>query len=561
MKIDQYVSLKVKLRNPNGTIQTTWTDYSEGTLSINIDRGVPDYAGMWSQVDIGKAIIRSRNIQVDPAVNSQIGYGCPLRVEASGVPIFTGAIYEMNVDYVPRDTQIITITAMDSLAELGLVKIYNVEQTGQDNVKRTNAIPTNLANLLRDAGVGTNKPPRVKAADGYWSVGSSGGVPYRKVNISPYNQPLSETNNYGRTIATYYPYNMPDSVYSIAYPTTPAYTYGATQNNANFTGQTLSAWQVANNYDTVTKYSLRGVTDTNDPFYSYNNNYPTGESNSQPQPASTRGLWKGCITDGSEDTMTNFYLTEQSEKGFAFVDAKNRVILISELFLEWGGRTSIPIKASFKSDGTGLSYDSVSVTDGSERIVNDLIIQNVWNNNVLRIWDINKWTIPNSSSLYYNLSIGSKTQPPFDAWTQSWEASSMTKRNFTYSDATSIAKYGTKTLVLNTNYGWTFGSCNASGVITNPNFDNVKYHCDLLGSEIMAAYSTPTREIKTLTVSPRPDSIPSIKGIDIYDRINIDHQDNSVSFDNDYTIVGIHHRITPNSWTVDYELWNEEGYI
>jgi PKD repeat protein len=97
----------------------TWIDYTDGTLSINGVRGVSEYIGSWQQSDAGQMVITSRNPDLDPYSNQYIRANKEMRITANEIPIFTGKISNIDVEYRPQgEPPIITLTGFDFLATL-----------------------------------------------------------------------------------------------------------------------------------------------------------------------------------------------------------------------------------------------------------------------------------------------------------------------------------------------------------------------------------------------------------------------------------------------------------
>ena len=80
-----------------------------------------------------------------------------------------------------------------------------------------------------------------------------------------------------------------------------------------------------------------------------------------------------------------------------------------------------------------------------------------------------------------------------------------------------------------------------------------------LANFIITNYSTAIKDIRSISFSVHPDDLNTVKGIEIFDRITIDHDDDGLVIDKQYAVMGITHSITPLSWDITYQLWNQEG--
>lgn len=97
----------------------TWLDYSDGTINIDIVRGVQSNTGPWSMPDVGQLRVTSRNPNLDPYENIYVKYGAPIRIMVNAEPIFTGKMTAINVDYRPKgEPPLITINAIDYVGTL-----------------------------------------------------------------------------------------------------------------------------------------------------------------------------------------------------------------------------------------------------------------------------------------------------------------------------------------------------------------------------------------------------------------------------------------------------------
>jgi hypothetical protein len=108
-----------------------WVDSTDGILNIDITRGMPEYIGCWSQVQPGQLQLRSRDLTL-----SDIALQTRIRIEVDGSAIFTGKVFDINTEYIPRDDSIVTITAFDELGTLSLKKFINFHLSSDKYVTR-----------------------------------------------------------------------------------------------------------------------------------------------------------------------------------------------------------------------------------------------------------------------------------------------------------------------------------------------------------------------------------------------------------------------------------------
>jgi PKD repeat protein len=113
------------------TETSSWVEYSEGIIDVDIKRGAQEYKGPFTQSDVGQMIVRTRSMEVDPYQNPLVRYNNQIRIVArtptlyNGVTypfasvIFTGFIEGINVEYRPKtEDSIVTITAIDVIGQL-----------------------------------------------------------------------------------------------------------------------------------------------------------------------------------------------------------------------------------------------------------------------------------------------------------------------------------------------------------------------------------------------------------------------------------------------------------
>lgn len=115
MRLDGKINVEIKIND-------VWTDYTDNLLNAQITRGIQSaYQGPWQQPDAGILSISSRNVNLDPYVNSNIRMNRDIRIKATNIVIFTGRINTINVDYQPKgEPQITTITAVDMIGTMAL---------------------------------------------------------------------------------------------------------------------------------------------------------------------------------------------------------------------------------------------------------------------------------------------------------------------------------------------------------------------------------------------------------------------------------------------------------
>lgn len=112
MRANDIITLKIY----NGS---TWVDYTDGLIDVQIIRGAEQYAGPFTQPDVGQLTIKTRNQLLDPYNNPDIKYNSLIRIDADSIRIFTGRIEGINVDYRPAtEPTIVTINAIDMIGTL-----------------------------------------------------------------------------------------------------------------------------------------------------------------------------------------------------------------------------------------------------------------------------------------------------------------------------------------------------------------------------------------------------------------------------------------------------------
>lgn len=106
-------------------------DITEGLLTVDLRTGIDYYEGPFQQPDTGQFTVVTRNPNLDPKVNDQIKYNARLSfrdLRQQGYlndngQFFTGFITDINVDYVPDDFPIITISGIDLTGVLNRILI------------------------------------------------------------------------------------------------------------------------------------------------------------------------------------------------------------------------------------------------------------------------------------------------------------------------------------------------------------------------------------------------------------------------------------------------------
>lgn len=112
MRAKEVTSVQIQYEN-------TWLDYSDGTLTIDIVRGVTNNEGPWSMPDVGQLRLTTRNPELDPYANNYVRFGSPIRIVVSNEPIYTGTISAIDVNYRPKgEPPIISINAIDTIGRL-----------------------------------------------------------------------------------------------------------------------------------------------------------------------------------------------------------------------------------------------------------------------------------------------------------------------------------------------------------------------------------------------------------------------------------------------------------
>lgn len=610
----------------------TWVDSTNGILQVDITRGIPQYDGCWSQVQPGQLTLRSRDLSL-----KNVALQTRIRIEVDGAPIFTGKVFDINTEYIPKEDSIVTLIAFDELGALALKKFGHQTIIGGDYKVRELASYLTFPYMLSNVQNLTTANGGVSGPFGYYdSQGTDyegNGIGYASANTkygeSGFNPPFPAPG--ASSDSTWGPFLADTDGLIVSNPDRRMGSANSGYNNYGWGYPIVSSWVNfntnatgvhGNGYDGILydlSYSINApsksvVNDTGHPLFAdagYYKKYYKSIS------TATRGAsWCALMTTNDTDALSLFLKAEQSEAGFAYVDARNRFRLLSRAIVDNDVYLS---KASFKSDGTGISYNNINVTNGWEGVVNGVTVNNVWSNDWIDFFDLAPWPdnendgsttgwYQNSPSANRDGTTANKilndapvpipTGFPKD---YEWLGYDVTELRFpkleyckTVGGVGPLFKYdtkdisldklttlsyfqgktgvGTKQLQLNTNYA--FAQNTGPGYLLRRNGTNEStrttalnggrdYNVDErmaeLADYILTNYATPVEEIKSINFDVHPADLDTIKVIDIYDRIDIDHSYAGFVRDKQYAVMGITHSITPNSWNVTYQLWNQQG--
>ena len=607
-----------------------WVDSTNGILQVDITRGIPQYDGCWSQVQPGQLTLRSRDLSL-----KNVALQTRIRIEVDGSPIFTGTVFDINTEYVPKEDSIVTLIAFDELGRLSLKKFGHQTIIGGDYQARTLASYLTFPLMLTGVQISTISNGGVSGPYGYYDQQGTdyegSGIGYTLANTnygeSGFNPPAPAPG--ASSDSTWGPYLADTNGLIIANPTnstsnltTRAYGWGYPIVSTWINYNTDATGVHGNGYDGI-YYDLilaqngptrSSVTDPGHPLNATTGYY---KKYYKSPATATRGMtWCALMTSNDTDALSLFLKAEQSEAGFAYVDSRNRFRLLSRAVVDNDVYLS---KATFKSDGTGISYNNINVTNGWEGVVNGVTVNNVWSNDWIDFFDLAPWPDnDNDGSItgwYINSPSANRdgttttkilndapvpipTGYPkdyewlgYDVGEQRFPKLEYCKTNgglspiFQYQtkdislDKLTTLSYfqgttgvGTKQLQLNTNYAFaqntgpgflrkrngTNESTRATAVNNGRDY-NVDERMAELADFILTNYANPVEEIKSINFDVHPTDIDTIKEIDIYDRIDIDHSYAGFVRDKQYAVMGITHSITPNSWNVTYQLWNQDG--
>lgn len=606
----------------------TWVDSTNGILDINIVRGIPQYNGCWSQVEPGQLQLRSRDLSLaDLALQTRI------RVEVDGTAIFTGKIFDMNTEYIPKDDSIVTITAFDELGSLALKKFGHQTIIGGDYEVREVASYRTLPQILNGFNQSAIDPGIPQKWLGYASQGTlyeGNGVGYTVLNttygVAGFNPAAPAPG--ASSDSTWGPY-LDSLAYDvdggiICNPSAGTTGWGTPVINtqpSNFTTTQTGMEDSLNFRDNIQGGTLAqinaasqsGIGEVGHPLNGdlgfYKSYYKGGL-----QSPMTVAPWAALMTTNDNNALSLFLKAEQSEAGFAFVDAKNRFRLYSRAVVDNDTHLS---KATFASDGSALSYNNIVVTNGWESVVNGVTVKNTWSSSFIDSDEMIAWVdngndgsttgfyqnaplsnrdktltnkILNQSAdiindptkeyewLGYNVTeakqrylryckLNNNTEPIYKFDTRDFSLNKLTTVDY-FQGQTGL---GTKQLTIDTTYAMPMNTgagylWNRAGTVKTINRTgeserayNVIQRQIELADYILTNYSTATKDIRSISFNVHTDDLDTIKVIDIYDRIDIDHNDDGFVVDKQYAVMGINHYITPNTWNVTYQLWNQTG--
>ena len=609
-----------------------WVDSTDGILNIDIVRGIPQYVGCWSQVEPGQLQLRSRDLTLaDIALQTRI------RIEVEGSAIFTGKVFDINTEYIPKDDSIVTITAFDELGTLSLKKFGHQTVIGGDyQVREVASFRTfpQILNSFNQFGIDPGIPAKWS---GYQQQGTLAMGPAANAVGYPVLNTWYGTGGFNPAApaagassdSTWGPW-LDSDAYDvdggiISNPTVGIQGWGTPILNSQPSGSQTGIEDSLNYRDNIqgptggttlvngNAASRSMVTDPGHPLFGdtgfYKNYYAAGLIS----PLSG-APWAQLMTTNDTDALTLFLKAEQSEAGFAYVDAKNRFRLLSRAVVDNDTYLS---EARFASDGSGLSYNNIVVTNGWESVVNGVTVNNTWSDEFIDSDEMIAWVDNgNDGSItgwYQNAQNGNRNFTTgtnllnqssdiinFPEKEYSWLGYNVTEfkqrylrycktnnnimpmykfdtRDFTLNKLGTTSYFegitglGTKQLVLNTTYafplnsgpGYLWNRAGTTKVIDrtteDPKAYNVIQRQGELADFIINNYGTATKDIRSISYSVHPDDVDAIKNIEIYDRIDIDHNDDGLVIDKQYAVMGINHSITPLSWDITYQLWNQEG--
>jgi len=547
---------------------STWVDATNGLIQADITRGIPEYKGCWSQVSPGQLRIRTKNLDLDPTRNSSIALYSQIKITANNVAIFTGKLIDAQTDYFPKDDAILTLNVFDELGILALRKFGDITVINNDYTAKTIIVPTNLPAVL--------------------------------------------ANNSGKMGESYYTDILGAAAYQTGYQNSGRLGYDNTQYELKTVGGAWGGWgsrikTAPTLFTTVDPDGLDGMW-ADKPGTSAKPGFATRVHGTE------YAEWCALTTTGDTDALTLFLKSEQSEAGFSYIDKDNKFIVMSRPWVD--NNKTFTSKASFKSDGTAISYNNIKVTNGWESVVKGITISNTWSDSFCSWYEnfnvnddhrnqgglnyyvpsglVNRdgttttkvlnpsppgtivypWLPLNTveiKSQYHkyaktNISAGSH-KPIYDFQTRDWDVTKITSKSI-FRGVASIN--GSNQLVLNTNYAMT-GSTGGgyiydrNGTITNypatPDayLDNVNDRTIELADEILSKYGTAVKDVRSISFDVHAGDIDSIASIDVFDRIDLNHDYSGYAVNKQYAVMGIKHTITPTNWSVDYELWNQSG--
>ena len=605
-----------------------WVDSTDGVINIDITRGIPQYVGCWSQAQPGQLQLVSRDLSL-----ADLDLQTRIRIEVDGSAIFTGKIFEINTEYIPKDDSLVTITAFDELGSLSLKKFGHQTVIGGDYEVREVASYRTFPQMLNGFNQNDIDPAIPQKWDGYERQGTlamgvtANALDYTILNttygVAGFNPAAPAAG--ASSDSTWGPY-LDSDAYDIdggviCNPSAGTLGWGTPIVNTQPFGTATGMEDSLNYRDNIqggTIYDANSgsqskVVETAHPLYNktglYENYYRQGAIS----PLSG-APWTALMTTNDKDGLSLFLKAEQSEAGFAFVDVKNRFRLYSRAVVDWDTYLS---EASFASDGSGISYNNITVTNGWESVVNGVTVNNTWSDNFIDSDEMISWVDNgndgSTTGWYQNAQNGNRD---FTTGTNllnessnivnypekeySWLGYNVTEskqrylrycqtnsslmpiykfdtRDFTLNQLGTTPFFqgevglGSKQLSLNTTYAMPVNSgpgylWNRAGTIKvvdraveSTRAYNVTERQSELANFIIQNYATPTKDIRSISFSAHQNDLADIKDIEIFDRINIDHDDDGFVVDKQYAVMGISHSITPISWDITYQLWNQEG--
>lgn len=603
----------------------TWVNSTNGILDISINRGISNYVGCWSQVEPGQLQLRSRDLSL-----STLALQTRIRIEIDGVAIFTGKTYDVNTEYFPRRDSIVTITAFDELAALSLKKYRHATVIGHDYKDRELAEFNNFPWLLTGGGNDLHVDYAYQGTwrDGYGPYYSIANTDYGVSGFNPAAPAAGASSDStwgtwlngagwdtdGLIICNSRAVNggFGRGIYQGWYNNTNGIDYLYPPHLYNKMPTTTSPTT-----STGTYYSTSGVTDTAHPryqSYGFNKIYYKLAGSGLTTPSTLRSDYALLMTTNDTDMLSLFLKSEQSEAGFAYVDAKNRFRVYSRAIVDNDPHLS---KATFSSTGNNISYNNIKVTNGWESVVQGVTVSNTWSNEFINAYNLDTfaqnwppsgglefqlpvlqnrdgttvtktlnyttnpssnppkdydWLSYNTTENTYRWVKGAKTlnnvSPIWDVKTRSFELRALSTTDY-FAGKTGL---GTKQLLLNTNYAFNINT--GAGYMWNQNgttkqFDrandtdiidyNVIEKQAELADYILTNYGTAVKDVRSIDFSVHSSDLDTIKTIDIYDRITLNHNSDGFIVNKQYCVMGINHYITPDSWDVSYQLWNQQG--
>lgn len=605
-----------------------WVDSTGGVINIDITRGIPQYVGCWSQVQPGQLQLVSRDLSL-----ADLDLQTRIRIEVDGSPIFTGKIFEINTEYIPKDDSLVTITAFDELGSLSLKKFGHQTVIGGDYEVREVASYRNFPQMLNSYNQTAIDPYGTDRWDGYERQGTlamgagANALNYTTLNttygVDGFNPAAPAAG--ASSDSTWGPYldsdaydidggvicNPGPSIGGFGTPvvnTQPLGTLTGMENSLNYRDNISGGTVTQSNSATRSQ-----VTESAHPLYGDYGLYSAYYAGGLTSPLDGSN-WAALMTTNDKDGLSLFLKAEQSEAGFAFVDVKNRFRLYSRAVVDNDTYLS---EASFASDGSAISYNNITVTNGWESVVNGVTVNNTWSDNFIDSDEMICWVDNDNdgstTGWYQNAQNGNRN---FTTGTNllnqtadvvndpakeySWLGYNVTEskqrylrycktnsnlmpiykfdtRDFTLNQLGTTSFFqgevglGSKQLSLNTTYampvnsgpGYLWNRAGTTKVIDRTEESTRAYNVIQRQSElanfIINNYGTPTKDIRSISFSAHQNDLEDIKDIEIYDRINIDHNDDGFVVDKQYAVMGISHSITPISWDITYQLWNQEG--